>query len=502
MHKNLTDMKKTLIISTAITVVLLAPACKKFLDIRPEATVPLTGLDYTKPENIILPISAAYASLRNFNAHVFPYIGTFEIAADNADKGSTPEDNPPMAEINSFTFGPSNELINEQWTGFYTIVSAANNGISQMPLFEAALPLAIDKLAASQGLAECKTLRAYAFFNLTRLFGRVPIIDTILTSQQLAALNQASTQELYNFIKQDLLEAIPVLPTSYSSDFAGRLTTYSAMGIKAKVHLYLQEYDSVASLTDRIIASGRFGLLPSFADYFSIFGKNSIESLFEIQSSTLGKTSGPQTWMEYAYVQGPRNNNPQGLQGWGFCVPSQDLINFFNSRGEVIRPATTLLYRGTVTPEGDSIIVECTNPVYNGKVYTPLIYNKWYYNGYGFDQNVRVLRYADILLMYAEAKVRGATFPTVSGLTATDAINIIRRRVGLSNLANVTLQQVLDERRSELALEEDRFFDLVRQGNAATVLAPLGFVSPKNNVYPIPSAQMQLNLNLTQNPGY
>ncbi|MGB8489736.1 MAG: RagB/SusD family nutrient uptake outer membrane protein [Bacteroidales bacterium] len=494
-------MKKTLIISAAITGILLA-GCQKFLDIRPEASISILGLDYTKPENIILPISASYAKLRDYGASVFPYIGAFEIAADNADKGSTPEDNPPMAEINNFTYGASNALINNLWTDYFDIVSGANYAISVMPLFEAALPLATDKLAARQGQAECQTIRAYAFFNLTRLFGRVPIIDTILTAQQLAALKQASTQELYNFIEQDLLEAIPVLPKSYSSDFAGRITTYTAMGLKAKVHLYQQQYDSVASLTDRIISSGQFALLPSFADFFSIFGKNSVESLFEVQSSTLGKTTGDQTWIEYAYVQGPRNNSPQGLQGWGFCVPSQDLINFFNSRGEVIRPATTLLYRGTVTPEGDSIIEACTNPVYNGKVYTPLKYNNWYYNGYGFDQNVRVLRYADILLMYAEAKVRGATFPTVSGLTADDAINIVRRRAGLADLTNVTLQQVLDERRSELALEEDRFFDLVRRGEAATILGPLGFVSPKNNVYPIPSAQLQLNLNLTQNPGY
>jgi starch-binding outer membrane protein, SusD/RagB family len=99
------------------------------------------------------------------------------------------------------------------------------------------------------------------------------------------------------------------------------------------------------------------------------------------------------------------------MQGWGFCTPSQNLIDFFDERGEVIRPATTLLYRGTVTPEGDSIRTIVTNPVYNGKVYTPSFLNRWSFNGYGFDQNVRILRYPDILLMYAEAIVNGTDSP-------------------------------------------------------------------------------------------
>ncbi|HEX3006208.1 MAG TPA: RagB/SusD family nutrient uptake outer membrane protein, partial [Bacteroidales bacterium] len=344
--------------------------------------------------------------------------------------------------------------------------------------------------------------RAYAYFNLTRLFGKVPIIDTTFTAEQLASKKQATTQQLYDFIEKDLSDAIAVLPESYTREWAGRITRFTAMAIKAKVHLYQSEWDSVAANTDKIISSGRFELLTDFRQEFSIDGENSKESLFEIQSSTLGKTTGDQTYLEYAYVQGPRGNSPGNMQGWGFCTPSQNLIDFFNSRGEVIRPATTLLYRGTKTPEGDSIKASVTNPVYNGKVYTPSVYNQWNYNGYGFDHNVRILRYADILLMYAEAKVRGASVVTKSALTADDAVNLVRRRAGLGDVAGVTLPQIWDERRAELALEEDRFFDLVRTGQAATALQNKGFVAGKHEVYPIPAAQIQLNPNLVQNNGY
>ncbi len=494
-------MKKAYIL-IMIAGLLVITGCEKMLDFRPEATLPTVGIDYTKPENIFLSVSASYATLRNYGAHVFPYIGAFEIASDNADKGSTAEDNPTMGELDNLTFDASNSLINDLWIAYYDIVSAANYSIHQMPLFEEALINASDREYAKQCQGDVKTIRAYAYFNLTRLFRSVPIVDTVLTAQQLASLTQSSASELYDFIEKDLEEAIQVLPTSYSKDWAGRITKYTAMAIKAKVHLYQAEWDSVAALTDKIIASGNFELLTDFREVFSIDGENSRESLFELQSSTLGKTTGDQTYIEYAYVQGPRGNTPGNMQGWGFCTPSQNLINFYTDRGEVIRSAATLLYRGTVTPEGDSIKTGCSNPVYNGKVYTPSGYNNWNYNGYGFDHNVRILRYADVLLMYAEAKVNGATTITTSGLSADDAVNLVRDRAGLMPLAGVTPQQIWDERRAELALEEDRFFDLVRTGQAATALASKGFVTGKNEVYPIPSAQRQLNPNLNQNDGY
>jgi len=224
--------------------------------------------------------------------------------------------------------------------------------------------------------------------------------------------------------------------------------------------------------------------------------------LFEIQSSTLGKSTGDATYLTYAYVQGPRGNSLGNMQGWGFCDPSNGLISFFATRHDSVRALATFLYRGTKTPEGDSIIMACTNPVYNGKVYTPAVDNLWSYNGYGFDQNVHVIRYSDVLLMFAEAKLQGSAFGTTSGFSALSAINKVRGRVKLPLLSAVALQDVWDERRAELAMEEDRFFDLIRTGQAATVLAYKGFQSPKNNVFPIPLPEMELNTSLTQNPGY
>jgi starch-binding outer membrane protein, SusD/RagB family len=481
---------------------LLLTGCDDFLDIRPEATLSSEGIDHTKAENIFLPVSAAYASLRSGNVHAFPFICALEITSDDADKGSTPADNPEARQFDEFTYANDNSLINSIWEGNFDVVSAANNAIQEMPLFEAEMLSENNKEYTKQCAAEAKTIRAYAYFNLVRLFGRVPIIDTTMTAEELAAQTQASTSDLYEFIENDLQEAIELLPTSYTSAYAGRITKYTAMALKAKVHLYQSEWDSVAVLTDRIMASGKFDLLDDFAEVFSMDGENSEESLFEIQSSTLGLSTGDAPYIEYAYVQGPRGNSPSNMQGWGFCIPSDSLIQFLTNRGDSIRSATTFLYRGTLTAEGDSIKTGCSNPVYNGKVYTPSDYNLWNYNGYGFDHNLRIIRYSDVLLMFAEAKVKGATTGTESGFTALGAINKVRVRAGLTALNSVTLQDVWDERRAELALEEDRFFDLVRTGQASTKLVAKGYVEGKNNVFPIPSAQMDLNSNLIQNTNY
>ena len=491
-------MKKYIYLLSAV---ILVASCSEFLGIRPAGSIPAEGIDYSNSENIFKPVSAAYASMRSGNVHSFPYICAFEITSDNADKGSSPEDNPTALAFDKFTLDASNSIVNDLWTGYYDVVSAANNAISQMSLFRNAIQNAQTRVYIGQCEGEARTIRAYAYFNLVRMFGSVPIVDTVMTSDQLAALRQSSREDVYQFIADDLDYAISVLPVAYTSAYAGRITSFTARALKAKVMLYVGDWDEAALRADEIISSGRFGLLADFREVFSIDGENSKESLFEIQSSTLGGITGTAPYIEYAYVQGPRGNSPANMQGWGFCTPSEDLIAFFNLRGEVVRPATTLLYRGTITPEGDEIKETCTNPVYNGKCYTPSIYNNWSNNGYGFDHNVRVLRYSDVLLIYAEALLRGAPVGEC-GLSADDAVNLVRHRAQLPLLSGASLQDVWDERRAELAMEEDRFFDLVRTGQAASVLAPNGFRTNKNELLPVPASQRQLNTNLQQNPGY
>lgn len=489
-------MKKSIII---ILAALAAISCSDLLDIRTEASMPSAGLDYSKPENVFMPVSAAYASMRLSEGWAQNYVGVMEITSDDADKGSSESDGPTVGQLDNFTYGPDNNNVEAMWNYFYNISSAANYAIESMAKFEEAITASAGLQAAKECRGEAKIIRAYAYFNLVRLFGTVPIIDRTMTAEELASAPAASADKVYEFIYKDLDDAIAVVPESHM-DYKSRYNKYTAMALKAKVALYRKDWNEAARLTDAIIASERYSLMNRFKDAFNVENEGGSESLMEIESSDMGQNTGAMPLCYYAFIQGPRGNK-EPFQGWGYKVPSQKLIDFLDARGDAVRKKVTLLVRGEKTPEGDLVSDNCINPYYNGKVYVPTRTNTRSFNAYGLDHNMRIIRYADVLLMFAEAMASGASFAPTSGYTAEMALNEVRTRAGLAP-ATATLQNIYDERRAELALEENRFFDLVRWGKAAEVLGPLGFTAGKNELFPIPSAQRQLNPNLPATPGY
>ena len=488
-------MKKNIILLIAAVIALAG--CSDFLDIRTEGSLPSSGVDYSKPENIFLPVSAAYASMRMAEGEAQNYIAVLEVPSDDADKGSSETDGPDVAELDHFTYGPGNNHISAVWTIFYNIVSAANYAIESMDLYKEAITSEDGKLQVEQCRAEAKVIRAYAYWNLVRLFGTVPLIDKTMSSTELASVPVSTAAEMYQFIYKDLDDAIEGLPNAFP-DYKTRYNKYTALGLKSKVALYNKDWNEAARCADLVIASGRYSLQSRFADAFSVEYEGGSESLMEIESSALRQTSDPLPINYYAFIQGPRGNK-EPFQGWGFKVPSQKLINWMDANGDVIRRKVTVLERGT--NETDEISSNCVNPYYNGKVYTPREWNTRSYNAYGLEHNQRLLRYADVLLIYAEAMVNGASITPESGYSADQALNEVRNRAGLAPVA-ATLDNIIDERRAELALEENRFFDLVRTGKAVEVLGPLGFTANKNEVFPIPSAQRELNSALPKTPGY
>jgi len=491
-------MKKFLIAIITIST-LLVTSCADFLNIRTEATMPTSGMDYTKAENIFQPVSAAYAAMRLSEGRAFSYVSVMGVPSDDDDKGSDEKDGVETIELEKFTFTPANGHIDAMWVHFYDIVSAANYAIESMAKFEEALSdeVALATVAACRG--EAKVIRAYAYFNLVRLFGAVPKIDKTMTAQELGNIPASSVSDMYAFIYQDLDDAIEALPESFVEK--GRYNRYTAMGLKSKVALYNKDWNEAAKQADAVMATEKYQLEPDFINAFSIEGEYGKESLMEIGSDDLGQSNGSAPLCYYGFIQGPRSNSPSSMQGWGFKVPSQGLVDFLTERGDFERLAVTVLKKGETTPYGDMILAKCPNPYYNGKVCTPSTTNTFTNNSYGLDHNMRLLRYAEVLLIYAEALVQGATVETESGYTADSALNEVRARVGLA-ATSATLESIWEERRAELAMEDDRFFDLVRTGQAATVLASKGFKAGKNEVFPTPANQKQVNAGLTNTPGY
>ncbi|SDC58821.1 RagB/SusD family nutrient uptake outer membrane protein [Williamwhitmania taraxaci] len=473
-----------LLLAAGITSATLIVSCEKYLDVPIESQLPS---DYTKeltPDEAFQYVSAAYGGMRKWGVSVFPYIGMFEVTSDDADKGSTADDSPTMLELDKFQFDANNDLIASYWNDHYSVISTCNYAITTLKKLKFT-----DTTARDQMVAEAKFIRAFMFLRMNIAYGGVPVVDTLQTVEGFATVARSTKEQVFAFIEKDLSEAIPFLPEAYSSDQVGRATNWAAKALLARTYMFEEKWPELKLITDEIIGLGPFSLYPNYYRLFRIEGESSFESVFEIQNSSMNQGK---YRCEYAFVQGPRNNFAQ-MQGWGFCVPSQKLVDFFTSRGDNIRKAATVLPRGFRTAEGDSINAGCPNPYYNFKAYTPKKYNTV---DYGLDQNIRYIRYAEVLLMNAEAALH-------AGGDAATPFNEVRKRAGLTELGSPTLQDVWDERRAEFAMEEFRFFDLVRTGQATAELGSLGYINGKNNLFPIPQTQIDLsNGVLLQNPGY
>lgn len=493
-------MKKIINILSLAAAVAIATSCSDFLNIRVEGTVPSTGTDYTKVENIFQPVSAAYAQMRAVDW--FPYICITDVTSDDSDKGSTPTDNAYAKEMDEYTFTPYNYMFNSFWVDHYNVISAANNALIQEVLYYNEMTTDDNRRYCRECANEAKVIRAYAYLELMRTFGAVPIVEGNMTSDELANNPPVALDKLYEYVCKDLDEAIDTLPESYGKAWGTRYTKYTALAVKAKHAMYRADWATAAAAANEIIASGKFGLQADYRFLFSVDGEGCNESLMEIEASDLGQTSGDAPYLTYAYYQGPRNNEPSGMQGWGFNVPNDNLKAFFEGRGDAKRQAITFLERDTTTPEGDYISSKCPNQYYNGKVYTPNSTNTFNTNAYGYDHNIRLIRYAEILLIYAEALANGAPAGSC-GLSADDALHLVQNRAGITNTA-ATLDNIYDERRAELALEGNRIFDLIRLGKVGDVVGAQVAKAKTNfhGYFPYPSTQVTLNTALDPSEGY
>jgi hypothetical protein len=431
---------------------------------------------------------------------VFAFIGISSVTSDDAEKGSTAGDAPPMGELDNFTFAPTNFFFNDFWNGQYLGISKANEVIERVPAIQMT-----DSLK-NRYIAEAKFLRAYFYFNLVRTFGGVPKITAVPTEENASVATPRSTPaEIYQLIEQDLREAIPVLPARYDVANIGRATSGAAKGLLAKVSMYQKKWPEVLRLTNEIMASGEYNLNTPYPVIFTEAGENSSESVFEVQATISQQCSPDEAKLgsQYSEVQSPR---PQ--LGWGFNVPTESLANAYEP-GDPRREAT-IIFAGETLLDGFRLDPGAANPRYNQKAY---VYQTESRSPCGLGdagENIRILRYADVVLMNAEAANE-----LNDGLKAAASLNMVRARARANQagvLPDVSFtgqaqmrEAIWRERRVELAMEHERFWDLVRQGRAAQVLQAHGksFVAGKNELMPIPQQQIDASGGvLAQNPGY
>lgn len=474
-------MKK---IFLAISLVSLLLSCNDdFLDIKDEGELDATEFFKTQ-EDAMQATNAVYSFLRSWENSAFPAQFVLGVPADDVEKGSNPGDASFINAYDNFSFTVADDGVRGYWVGQWQAINRANQVMTHVP------GITMDESLKSRLLAETRVLRAYYYFNLLRIFGGVPIFDG-LPADKNYNIPRNTAEEVYNFIIADLSAASDVLPSSYAAADLGRVTKGAALGLLSKVYLYKKDYQKAYDVSNQVIALG-YALDPDFNHLFRPAGEFGSESVFEVNCECSAEFGGSQ----YAEVQGVRNQF-----GWGFFVPTASLEAAFEP-GD-IRKELTILREGETTPEGDLIKKGDPNAgnMWNQKVYVPTSLNN-NICGYGSIQNIRILRFAEILLINAEAANEiGNTAVAVTNL------NKVRTRAALPNTSassqSALRTAIWNERRVELAMEMDRFTDLVRTGQAATVLGPLGFQANKNELFPIPlQAISDSDGVLTQNPGY
>lgn len=477
---------KALLFSCLLSISFLYACKEDFLDVDPQGRTRSEDFFVTQ-EHALQAVNAIYGNLREYKVSAFPHLVLTHVTSDNAEKGSDPGDASFVNDYDNFTFTSTQFFLADYWSGQYQGINLANQAISNIP------GISMDASLQQRLIAEAKFLRALHYFNLVRAYGGVPLLTRPPVEVEEINPVRATKEEVYAQIIQDLTEASSVLPANYDALNKGRATLGAALSLLAKVQMYQRNWPEVLRLTNEVMGMG-YALTPEFNQVFRIASENNSESIFEVQAQTLPGNCGASN-SQWAEVQGVR-----GQFGWGFAIPTEDLVNAFEPGDQ--RLEATVLFRGEVTPEGDKINDNAPNPRYSQKAYVPSSVTRDC--GYGKDQNIRLIRFAEVLLMHAEAANElGQTSE------ALNSLNRVRNRAGLGNV-ETTDQTALrnaiwQERRLELALEGDRFYDLVRQGRAAEVLQAQGkqFKAGVNEVFAIPQTQIDLSGGtLTQNPGY
>ncbi len=466
------------------------------------------GTDFSKTEDMVLSLIGVYEA---FQSRGWEQPLLIAVRGDDVNAGGL-GDQPDYAETDNFNYNKDYWMYNSLWENVYVDVITAHTAMEQIARYQEQADA--DGVAlGEQYIAEAKVIRAMLLFHISQVWGDVFIPASSDTGELFALESVPTKDEVMRHISDQMDEALPFLPNmrpNERTDIPGGVTIYTALAIKALANQELGNYQEVADATGQIISSGKFSLYPDFYELFKTPGKLSNESILDMQYSDFGQGEGDSENHLYA-PYGPQNWTPAvegASSGWGFFEPSMKFIKFMLDRGETVRLETSVLFtdRGiaelredpnynnlpafvsNTTRDGDLINDYARALFASGKHYLPsnqLIPGR---TNYGSNKNYNIIRYAEILLMYAEALAQGASG---SGMTADQAVNLVRARANMPPLSGVTIDQVLDEKYAELSMEwGKRYFDMLRLERYSELSYDGRTFSPDKSFLPYPQAQV------------
>jgi hypothetical protein len=505
-------------------IVVAIAGCSKFLDRKP-LTATLDDLNQGTLEAQSLTL---YSTLRNYAGFsTLPWLDFNSIRDDDAQKGSSATDGAEInAEFETFKYTKDDWATNTYWNDHFYMINLANKELYF------ADSLKVSDAASLRNVGEAYFFRAYSYFELVKAYGGfIPKIDFYYTDPSKGILpNSSATGDptaIYTLIDHDLALAAKYLPLNWVSGgtnrYPGRLTVGAANTLWAQTYLFRQQWANVISLCNQVINSGQYALQPKFTDIWKDglngAGKNGIESILETQT-WVGASGTSNYGVQWGTCQNVRQGGADVSWnlGWGWNTPTDNLVNAWDPNDP--RRSMTVLFSGQSDGGSATGGYGATLPAYNpGAALDQKYWNKKVYsdpamrqftgqiNGNGGADwiNHRIIRYADVILMLAEAANE-----TGDGATAAKNLELIRARARNGNasvlppIAYTSQSQmrtaIKNERRWEFAMEGYRFNDLVRWGDATTVLGGLGYTS-RCNLYPVPQKAIDLTGGvLKQNP--
>ncbi|MCF1421567.1 MULTISPECIES: RagB/SusD family nutrient uptake outer membrane protein [Mangrovimonas] len=468
-------------------------ACSDYVDLEASEVYQIDADSYFQSEaNYQAALIGSYDPLQ------WLYLNTLigDIASDNSFcGGESATDVIGLQQIDDMTHYPQNDNLTSIWRWCFEGVNRVNY------MEENKNKIDFDGKAALYG--EAYFLRSYYYFELVKFFGGVPLItDRRLDASDTGTLQRASKEEVYAQIEADLLNAIDVLPASQNQ--AGRVTKSAAQALLGKVYLYQDKFSEAASMLQNVI--GLYSLVPDYGSQFLKSGENGPESVFEIQYSNESE------WWDWGCPtcgegnfgiihNGPRAySGPEFATGWSFNLPTPNLYNSFDE-ADSRRDASILDIEAWAAETGASYAEGYEHTGYYNRKYIPRAGESGAQTELNYLNNYRAIRYADVLLMAAEANARGG----INEDLARNYLNQVRQRAfgnsdhNISTSGQALVQAIWNERNLELSMEGHRFFDLVRTGQAASVID--GFVTGKHELFPVPQLEVDIS-GLNQNPQY
>lgn len=483
----------------------LGTSCTDLLDEPLQNQQRVEETDYTRSENMVLMLYGAYAELNALQWETFPIISV------RGDDVNAAGDQFPLKETDEFRYDRNFWMYNSTWLNLYTDLLYWHGAMEEIEKYKAA---GASAAVADQYIAEIKVMRAFEMLQLARLWGRI-LIPRSSRPSDLFNVELSDFDQVMTHISGQMDEAIPLLPNVHPNqrtDVRGGITRFTALAVKAMANLELKNYPAVAQATGQIISSGAFQLEPDYYQLFKIPGKLSRENLLELQYSDFGTATGTNTRYLWDFF-GPASWTPARAGaggGWGFWEPSLTYVKFMLGRGERTRLQTTVLFTpagiadvrsdpnfanlpawvSNVTPDGDVFNNHPRYKFLSGKHYLPSTQLTPGRFTYGENKNFICIRYAEVLLMHAEALVSGASG---AGLSAVEAVNQVRQRAGLAPLASVTLNEVLDEKFAEFGSEWGiRFYDLMRHQRVTPLNYEGRSFQPSQRFLPYPLGQTDI----------